>query len=673
MSVPRSALAVRRERALAAEAAARAAQEGRGADEHESSAQPVLAQPKKRSAAEDTASNSKKTAAEPKAAPTHTGSESSEAAKTKRDPTLPPIFSMRLANDPNTLVEANRTFVGLVAGECVILRGVCSVHVLKGSINLAGAHLTHESAPSTVYAPEIYHAALLRADSSGGDSGSGEVPPALAKYACVVCLECVACGIELLPRVYPLAGPDPFCLQQTNALGTFSIGTLEHYGDTLRLPSEWNIGGIRQDARVLVRGPKNAGKSSLVRHVLNSLLRERALVAVLDTDLGQPEFGPPGFVSLHVFDGAADGAVFGPSWCVPRVPVRAHFIGDVSPRDDPQRLVEAVRDLMAFFEKELRTYRHSAIVERFGDAGTARRGVRGTERRMPLVVNTHGWVKGLGADLVRDIEEAVSPTRVFDLGGGGTGNSALVPWSETRTATLDTKRRTINAAEARALGILAYLHAIELPRLGVPQRAATWNFVAPLVERIPLEVDVAAGLLLGINVMSNGADVDESLWLCALNGALAAVTCGSQQAAQGECVWRTAFARGRAATGTNALGLALVRSIDRGRGCVHILTPLPPPLLASRGATHALGLSKGAITLPVWASLDREAYLDTVQARPPGLPPAPTLAGVPRAQVPYIEWPPELLDCADAAGAPAIGARPRRVRRNLMRRAQRPM
>lgn len=652
-------MAVRRERALAV---ARAAQASAGAEAQTPPKRVPESAPEstKRRATDKAQGLQSPTQPEPRPS-TH---------KTEKPFAPPPVFAMRLGTDANTIIEPSRAFVGVDCGECLIIQGICSVRVLRGTAELAGARLSNESMPSTVYAPEIYHAALIR-----GDKGpDGQVPERLSHSPCVLCLESVASGIELLPRVYPLAGPDPFGLQHQNVLGTFSILSSAHYGDTLRLPHEWNIGGLREDSRVLVRGAKNTGKSSLVRHVLNSLLRERSLVAVLDTDLGQPEFGPPGFVALYVFDGAADGAVFGPSWCVPRVPVRSHFIGDVSPREDPARLVAAVRDLTEFFERELRTYRHGTIIERHGDAGVARRGVRGTERRMPLVVNTHGWVKGLGADIVRDIQEAVAPTRVFDIGGSERGNgvSLLTPWAETCTAAFDTRRRTINAAETRSLSTLAYLHAIELPRLGVPQRSAAWNFVCPLVERMPLEVDVAAGLLLGIDLLGWGSEVDESQWLCALNGALAAVTCGTQTSADGPCVWRTAFARGRAGPSACALGLALIRSIDRDRGCVHLLTPLPPALLASRGASNALGLAKGAIVLPIWASLDREAYLDTIQARPPGLPPASTLAGVPRAQVPYIDWPAELLDGPEASSAPAIGARPRRVRRNLMRRAQRP-
>lgn len=59
---------------------------------------------------------------------------------------------------------------------------------------------------------------------------------------------------------------------------------------------------------------QGVGKSTFVRFLVNSLLSPRvsragdedhtgtgaAAVAVLDLDLGQPELGPPGLLSLHI-------------------------------------------------------------------------------------------------------------------------------------------------------------------------------------------------------------------------------------------------------------------------------------------------------------------------------------------------------------------------------------
>ncbi|XP_078164327.1 pre-mRNA cleavage complex II protein family isoform X2 [Carex rostrata] len=58
---------------------------------------------------------------------------------------------------------------------------------------------------------------------------------------------------------------------------------------------------------VAICGPKNSGKSTFSRFLLNTLLRRYKRVAYLDTDVGQPEFSPPGCISLHIVDDLIKG------------------------------------------------------------------------------------------------------------------------------------------------------------------------------------------------------------------------------------------------------------------------------------------------------------------------------------------------------------------------------
>jgi len=46
--------------------------------------------------------------------------------------------------------------------------------------------------------------------------------------------------------------------------------------------------------------PKIVGRQLFSRYLLNILLHKYAEVAYLDTDVGQPEFTPPAFLSLTV-------------------------------------------------------------------------------------------------------------------------------------------------------------------------------------------------------------------------------------------------------------------------------------------------------------------------------------------------------------------------------------
>jgi polynucleotide 5'-hydroxyl-kinase GRC3/NOL9 len=65
----------------------------------------------------------------------------------------------------------------------------------------------------------------------------------------------------------------------------------------------------------LVCGPKNSGKSTFSRNLVEVLLQRYKRVAYLDTDVGQPEFTAPGFLSLTI----VDKSILESDWTVPCV------------------------------------------------------------------------------------------------------------------------------------------------------------------------------------------------------------------------------------------------------------------------------------------------------------------------------------------------------------------
>ena len=137
---------------------------------------------------------------------------------------------------------------------------------------------------------------------------------------------------------------------------------------------------------VVLCGARNVGKSSFARLLLNRALSEGATgVRFLESDLGQPEFTPAGLVSLH----NVSEPCLGPPHTHLRTPYACRFVGDASPAEQPAQYVACVAALVA---------EH-----------------RATEDSPPLVVNTCGWVSGLGGMLLADIVAAVSPTHLVYL------------------------------------------------------------------------------------------------------------------------------------------------------------------------------------------------------------------------------------------------------------------
>ncbi|XP_066313679.1 polynucleotide 5'-hydroxyl-kinase NOL9-like isoform X2 [Miscanthus floridulus] len=146
------------------------------------------------------------------------------------------------------------------------------------------------------------------------------------------------------------------------------------------VPSDWAcvVTTVSSDPTppvVVVCGPKNSGKSTFSRVLLNALLPRHGKVGYLDTDVGQPEFGPPGCLSFHVLDEAiAD--LLNPTL---REAERCYFFGDISSKRDPETYLNCLFHLYDYFVGKYRCDENEML---------------------PLIVNTPGWVKGAGFDML---------------------------------------------------------------------------------------------------------------------------------------------------------------------------------------------------------------------------------------------------------------------------------
>ncbi|KAM6569841.1 hypothetical protein CsatB_017826 [Cannabis sativa] len=142
-------------------------------------------------------------------------------------------------------------------------------------------------------------------------------------------------------------------------------------------------------------GAKNSGKTTFSRHLLNVLLKRYKKVAYLDTDVGQSEFTTPGFLSLTVVDKLT------PDLTIPclKTPERSFFFGDTSSKRDPKGYLSYISALYDYYRKEYSTANKEKT----------------TKSELPLVVNTPGWVKGVGYEILVDMLKYIAPTHVVKI------------------------------------------------------------------------------------------------------------------------------------------------------------------------------------------------------------------------------------------------------------------
>ena len=291
---------------------------------------------------------------------------------------------------------------------------------------------------------------------------------------------------------------------------------------------------------------------------------------------------------------------------------------------------------------------------------------------IPLVVNTMGWTKGLGADLARKVEGIIEPTDIFPFTGTSPeddqayGSGLPQPPAHVHgprvhpveTVPSHPSASHYTAADHRNLSLLSYLHAIfprEPPSSPYASHIATaWNTSTPLCAQAPYEVDGQVAfdklILTGAGMEDVVLDEVHRALNCAIAGLVSCEPGTLETDVQPDDGFSASIAYEQGAppplpTASRCLGLALVRAIGTGpKTPMQLLTPVPPSLL---GSTRVLVM--GELQLPVWGMLDFRTLDDSGE-----------IAGYERGKVPFLRW---------GKGEGAGGER-RRVRRNLMRKGQ---
>ncbi|XP_077370214.1 polynucleotide 5'-hydroxyl-kinase NOL9 [Festucalex cinctus] len=321
-------------------------------------------------------------------------------------------------------------------------------------------------------------------------------------------------------------------------------------------------------AVILVCGAKNVGKSTYIRMVINTLLNHTTSVDYLEADLGQTEFTPAGCLSLLT----VREPLLGPPFTHQREPDHMVYYGESSCESDLSRYLESLKSLW-------------------------RR--RSPSRETPIVINTMGWVKGFGLQLLVDMLRFFPVSHVIQLAHGGDAQCPALTPEFLRTAhgfqthppaqtALDeftegtqsppltyvhmsvlsnfngagcqgtAKHQRTN--EQRELSLLAYLAQLQ---------SADPGPVRPLHSLTPYQVphtDVALGVV--------HFDVAPSDMFYAANSGLVGLCCLAEKVtSKGGPVLLSR------APICPCVGLGVLRGIDMARGFYFVLTPIDPAVL----------------------------------------------------------------------------------------------
>ncbi|SPP73953.1 blast:Polynucleotide 5'-hydroxyl-kinase NOL9 [Drosophila guanche] len=156
---------------------------------------------------------------------------------------------------------------------------------------------------------------------------------------------------------------------------------------TLQVPNEWTKLKINKSTRLMVIGGKGVGKSTLLRYLLNRHLNVFPRVLFIDLDIGQPEI----FLQQTVSCTILDEPLLGPGILLNKQPDRAYVVGDTNIVMCHMQYAKAVTQLMSHI------HQNPEYAE------------------IPFLINTMGYNRGFGLELMALLVDCVQPTDVVQI------------------------------------------------------------------------------------------------------------------------------------------------------------------------------------------------------------------------------------------------------------------
>ena len=408
---------------------------------------------------------------------------------------------------------------------------------------------------------------------------------------------------------------------------------LEILPDWLGLVSRFKSIQSERSLAIIVCGPKGAGKSTFCRILANALLQKAPVtekkdlandecVAFLDLDPGQPEYSPPGDLSLLRLRSWNLGPPFThPTFGLNQL-VRAHHFGHISPREDPKNYLQLALDLLDHYRRMAKAH-----------------------RSCPLIINSAGWIQGIGLELISELilslnltdaiyMSTLGPEDVVDTLREATGRSNAT-LHQLVSQSSDFMTRT--AADFRMMQTLSYFHMGEAEGSYNEMRwkPRSLTTVAPLV----IHYAGPKQAILALAILGDAPNVEflDSFLDGLFNGCVVGVVAVGQSigavdreysSAEGveeyqnmieqdsdipdpPPIQRTTSEMPYLSSSnhhttsllspkrSHSLGQALIRGIDPTAKTIHLLTPIPTRTLQTH-SPHIV-LVRGTLDTPTWA------------------------------------------------------------------------
>lgn len=150
---------------------------------------------------------------------------------------------------------------------------------------------------------------------------------------------------------------------------------------------QWSTLQLHNATKLVAIGGKGVGKSTFIRYLINSNIGKFSKFLFIDLDIGQAELFVPQTLSATV----VTEPILGPGYLKDVKPSKAVLFGDINVLPNPIKYLRCVMEIVAFCssQRELST--------------------------IPWIINTMGYSRGFGSELIACILKIIQPGDVVQI------------------------------------------------------------------------------------------------------------------------------------------------------------------------------------------------------------------------------------------------------------------
>lgn len=339
----------------------------------------------------------------------------SSAPKVSYKPSNLISHSRFIPSSENLIFGEDEVIIGLKVNEFVVLNGQCELNVQRGAVLMNNHHYMFAEpiyykifAPASQSLPVISSTQVLDRSIGIQDTMTPENSHLFnSDYKSVIVLRNFHTGAENIGEYY-----SPFkrllysklIFDESDEIGdyeklffrySFEIILRDRGFNALYLDRPWSatierLGHSMNKQQlpkvIMIIGNKNSGKSTASKAILNTLLlRGDSPVSYLELDPGQPEFSYPYSLSLREITKPVFGMCLPSSSSCSIENTVEHYFGFSSPIHEPKQYIRIIKSLIKSYRKL-----HA---------------LKGNH----LVINTPGWIRGYGKEILMEVTQIVNP------------------------------------------------------------------------------------------------------------------------------------------------------------------------------------------------------------------------------------------------------------------------